>query len=125
MLSNIVVLFVIVIAAVAAFWLALKTFKMRAPAAKWGGTAGGAPGDVEHESESAAASSAERSPSGPAVSSPGGATLDGTPMTLEDIEKRAIAQALVRSDGNLSQVCRELGIGRTTLYRKLKKYELR
>jgi transcriptional regulator of acetoin/glycerol metabolism len=46
-------------------------------------------------------------------------------MTLEDIEKQAIAEALVRADGNLSQVCRELGIGRTTLYRKLKKYELR
>ncbi len=45
--------------------------------------------------------------------------------TLEELERDAIAAALVRADGNLSRVCRDLGIGRTTLYRKLKKYDLR
>jgi DNA-binding NtrC family response regulator len=45
--------------------------------------------------------------------------------TLEEIERDAIAEALERHDGNVAQVVRELGIGRTTLYRKIKKYELR
>ncbi len=45
--------------------------------------------------------------------------------TLEEIERDAIAAALERSGGNLSEVVRQLGIGRTTLYRKLKRYGLR
>jgi transcriptional regulator of acetoin/glycerol metabolism len=44
---------------------------------------------------------------------------------LEDIERRAITEALARHNGNMMNVVRELGIGRTTLYRKLKKYDLR
>ncbi len=51
--------------------------------------------------------------------------IGSVPMTLEELEKEAIQGALKRLNGNLSKVCRELGIGRTTLYRKLKKYELR
>ena len=49
----------------------------------------------------------------------------GRPRSLEEIERDAIAEALERHDGNVAQVVRELGIGRTTLYRKIKKYELR
>jgi len=45
--------------------------------------------------------------------------------SLEEIERDAIAEALERTGGNLSEVVRQLGIGRTTLYRKLKKYGLR
>ncbi len=44
---------------------------------------------------------------------------------LEDVERDAIVAALDQLGGNLSKVCRELGIGRTTLYRKLKRYGLR
>ncbi len=43
-------------------------------------------------------------------------------MTLEELEKLAIENSLERNAGNLSNVVRELGIGRTTLYRKLKQY---
>jgi len=49
----------------------------------------------------------------------------GGAMTLEALERAAIAAALARNDGNLTSVVTELGIGRTTLYRKLKKYGLR
>ncbi|MCO4772077.1 MAG: sigma-54-dependent Fis family transcriptional regulator [Deltaproteobacteria bacterium] len=47
------------------------------------------------------------------------------PRTLEEIERAAIEAALARNEGNLSAVVRELGIGRTTLYRKLDRYGLR
>jgi DNA-binding NtrC family response regulator len=47
------------------------------------------------------------------------------PQTLEEIERDAIAAALERHGGNVAQVVRELGLGRTTLYRKIKKYGLR
>ena len=63
-------------------------------------------------------------PSGEPVP-PSPPAIGTVPMTLEELEKEAIQGSLKRLDGNLSKVCRELGIGRTTLYRKLKKYELR
>lgn len=44
--------------------------------------------------------------------------------TLATIERMAIESAVKRHNGNVSEVSRELGIGRTTLYRKLKKYEI-
>jgi len=45
-----------------------------------------------------------------------------TPIKLKDLERMAIKAALERTDGNLSQAMRQLGIGRTTIYRKIKKY---
>ena len=48
----------------------------------------------------------------------------GEPIrTLAELERSAIEAALGRST-NLSRIARELGIGRTTLYRKLEKYGL-
>ena len=47
------------------------------------------------------------------------------PRTLQDVEARAIRDALDRCGGNASAAIRELGIGRATFYRKLKKYGLR
>ncbi|MBM3298438.1 MAG: transporter substrate-binding protein [Deltaproteobacteria bacterium] len=41
---------------------------------------------------------------------------------LRDVEKELIAQALSKSRFNFSKAARLLGIGRSTLYRKLKKY---
>jgi transcriptional regulator of acetoin/glycerol metabolism len=35
-----------------------------------------------------------------------------------------LKRALERSGGNVAEVVRELGIGRTTVYRKLKKFNL-
>ena len=45
-------------------------------------------------------------------------------MTLAQIEEQAIRQALIRHEYNVSDTVRELGIGRTTLYRKLKAYKI-
>lgn len=42
--------------------------------------------------------------------------------TLEDMERRAIADAIKRQDGNLAEVARQLGITRQTLYNKIRKY---
>ena len=44
--------------------------------------------------------------------------------TLEDIERQAIAAALVRFGGNISQTAFALGVSRPTLYRKMSKYGL-
>ena len=46
-------------------------------------------------------------------------------MTLDDLEQIAIKAALKRTRGNITHAMRQLGIGRTTLYRKLKKYNIR
>ncbi|MBZ0072189.1 MAG: hypothetical protein K8I04_10755 [Gammaproteobacteria bacterium] len=45
-------------------------------------------------------------------------------MNLADSEQQAIEAALDRYD-NLSEVARSLGIGRTTLWRKLRQYDIR
>jgi DNA-binding NtrC family response regulator len=45
-------------------------------------------------------------------------------MTLEDIERRAIESTLQRSGGNIKEAAGVLGIDRSTLYSKIKKYEI-
>ncbi len=45
--------------------------------------------------------------------------------SLAEIERAAIEAAIRSAGGNLSEVTRRLGIGRTTLYRRLKKHGLR
>ena len=49
---------------------------------------------------------------------------DSTDMTLEEIEKLTIKECIDRMDGNVTKVSRRLGISRTTLYSKIKKYNL-
>jgi len=44
--------------------------------------------------------------------------------TLEQEEKQKIMQLLMRTNNNISEVARQCGIARTTLYRKMKKYKL-
>ncbi len=46
------------------------------------------------------------------------------PLTLEELERNAIAEAVRRNRGNLSDTADELGISRPTLYRKMQKYGL-
>lgn len=46
--------------------------------------------------------------------------VEGLP--LDDLERNAIIQSIARHEGNMSRVARELGLGRTTLYRKMEKY---
>jgi DNA-binding NtrC family response regulator len=45
-------------------------------------------------------------------------------LTKDELEKRMIKQALSDEDNNLTEIAKKLGIGRTTLYRKIKKYGL-
>ena len=45
-------------------------------------------------------------------------------MTLEDVEKQAIVQAWKVFDGRMQDMAKALNIGRTTLWRKVKKYQL-
>lgn len=45
-------------------------------------------------------------------------------MTLEEIEKQTILQAMKECGNNLSQVAALLGISRGALYRRLEKYNL-
>ncbi len=44
--------------------------------------------------------------------------------TLEETERQAILQALTHTQGDRAQAAHLLGIGRTTLYRRLKRYKL-
>ena len=48
----------------------------------------------------------------------------GNVLPLADIEKDLIAFAIDHNAGRMAQVARQLGIGRSTLYRKLKEYGL-
>jgi len=52
---------------------------------------------------------------------------DGDPafLSLEQIEERAIRRVVKACGGNLSEAARRLGIGRSTLYRKLEQYGLK
>ncbi|MGE0078055.1 MAG: sigma-54-dependent Fis family transcriptional regulator [Bacteroidales bacterium] len=43
---------------------------------------------------------------------------------LEDLEKEAIENAIELLNGNISQIAKELGVGRNTLYAKIKKYNI-
>lgn len=43
-------------------------------------------------------------------------------LNIEELEKEAIKKAIAKHTGNLSKACKELGLGRTTLYRKMEKY---
>jgi DNA-binding NtrC family response regulator len=44
--------------------------------------------------------------------------------SLSDVERRTIEQILRETDGNKSKAARRLGITRTQLYGRLRKYEL-
>ncbi len=45
-------------------------------------------------------------------------------VTLQDLEKGAVAAAIRRTDGNIKEAAASLGIDRSTLYDKIKKYEI-
>ncbi|RKD28808.1 sigma-54-dependent Fis family transcriptional regulator [Thermohalobacter berrensis] len=45
-------------------------------------------------------------------------------LTLEEVEKRHIINMLKKYEGNITKTAKVLGIGRNTLYRKIKKYKI-
>ena len=45
-------------------------------------------------------------------------------MTLEEMEKQTIRECFEKLEGNVTRVSRKLGISRTTLYSKMKKYKI-
>jgi transcriptional regulator of acetoin/glycerol metabolism len=45
-------------------------------------------------------------------------------FNLEEVEKATIRRVLSRHGGNISQASKELGLSRTSLYRRLEKYGL-
>ena len=45
-------------------------------------------------------------------------------LPLDEVKQRAIIHALKMTDNNIADTARQLGIGRTTLYQKLKQYNL-
>jgi len=46
------------------------------------------------------------------------------PTGFERAERAAVIRALAREDGNVSQAARQLGVGRATLYRRMKRLGL-
>ena len=52
-------------------------------------------------------------------------SVDDLPLTLAELERWAVQRALRDTDGRLTEAAKTLGIGRTTLYRKIEKYRLR
>lgn len=45
-------------------------------------------------------------------------------LPLAEVERQALVNALEASDNNVTEAARALGLGRATMYRKLKKYDL-
>jgi DNA-binding NtrC family response regulator len=67
------------------------------------------------------------SPAAPAQTSAYGLSVtdpSGHIHKFEDMESEIIRMAIARYDGHMSEVARRLGIGRSTLYRKLKEFGL-
>jgi two-component system, NtrC family, response regulator AtoC len=54
-----------------------------------------------------------------------GSPSDKKPLSLEQMERRHIAEILRQTAGNISQAARVLDIDRATLYAKIRKYDLR
>ncbi|MEK6554555.1 MAG: helix-turn-helix domain-containing protein [Bdellovibrionota bacterium] len=51
-------------------------------------------------------------------------TTDSKVHTINELEAVAIQNAIHNFDGNLTEAARALGIGRATLYRKVKQYNI-
>jgi DNA-binding NtrC family response regulator len=45
-------------------------------------------------------------------------------LNLAEVEREVIRKAIVKHQNNLTRAAEDLGIGRTTLYRKLEEYGL-
>ena len=45
-------------------------------------------------------------------------------LTIQEIEKQALIEALKNANGNVEQASKALGVSRATFYRKIKKYKI-
>ncbi len=52
------------------------------------------------------------------------ATVSSKLATIDELESKAIENAIFQFRGNLTEAARALGIGRATLYRKVKQYQI-
>jgi transcriptional regulator of acetoin/glycerol metabolism len=50
--------------------------------------------------------------------------VEGPTLNLDALEKQTIQKAIAQHPGNLSKAAESLGLGRTTLYRKMTRYGL-
>ncbi len=50
--------------------------------------------------------------------------LNSKSLKVEEVEKQTIIKALRETNGKLNEAAKKLGIGRTTLYRKIRKYKI-
>lgn len=55
---------------------------------------------------------------------PSGSVVNGKVQTIDQLESDAIRQAIMNFRGNLTEAAKALGIGRATLYRKVKQYNI-
>jgi two-component system response regulator HydG len=60
----------------------------------------------------------------PQLSAGSSATSILAGVSLDELEKKAIAETLAKTKGNREQAAKILGIGERTLYRKIKEYNL-
>ena len=60
----------------------------------------------------------------PIVDSGKGGAPPASILPLAEVERQALVNALEASDNNVTEAARALGLGRATMYRKLKKYNL-
>jgi hypothetical protein len=49
---------------------------------------------------------------------------DSKVATMDELESKAIENAIMQFKGNLTEAAKALGIGRATLYRKVKQYQI-
>ncbi|MBN2830459.1 MAG: sigma-54-dependent Fis family transcriptional regulator, partial [Candidatus Cloacimonetes bacterium] len=59
-----------------------------------------------------------------ALKSPTQKTLSLGSLNIEDAEEKLIREALIKHSGNIKKASEALGINRTSLYRRMKKYGL-
>ncbi|MEZ0393165.1 MAG: helix-turn-helix domain-containing protein [Pseudobdellovibrionaceae bacterium] len=60
----------------------------------------------------------------PGVPSGNGGGVDSKVSTMNELESKAIENAILQFRGNLTEAAKALGIGRATLYRKVKQYQI-
>jgi DNA-binding NtrC family response regulator len=60
----------------------------------------------------------------PAVAAAAPAAAPAATLNLDELEKQAIERALAQYQGNLTRAAQALGLGRTTLYRKMARHGL-